>query len=240
MRAAIILGSILVLAACNNSAEAQGSEGGGEKVRRDFQVGAFDRVSLGGSQRVVVAVGGAPSVRAEGDARTVERLEIKVENGELKIGMRPGNWTSFTSRGQTTIYVTAPRLAGASLGGSGEIRIDKVENQSFDASVAGSGEIEIGRIAVREANLSVAGSGTLSAAGQAGNAKLSMTGSGDIAAAGLESRTANVALVGSGDVKARVMETAQVAITGSGDVVIEGPARCTLSKRGSGDLRCTG
>jgi hypothetical protein len=36
------------------------------------------------------------------------------------------------------------------------------------------------------------------------------------------------------------METADVSIMGSGDVVVTGPAKCTISKMGSGEVRCTG
>jgi hypothetical protein len=34
------------------------------------------------------------------------------------------------------------------------------------------------------------------------------------------------------------MQTADVSIMGSGDVVVTGPARCSVSKMGSGDVRC--
>jgi hypothetical protein len=36
------------------------------------------------------------------------------------------------------------------------------------------------------------------------------------------------------------MDTADVSIMGSGDVELTGSAKCSVSKMGSGDVRCTG
>jgi Putative auto-transporter adhesin, head GIN domain len=241
MRAAMMAGSALLLGACTADAQnGEGQEGSGRMGQREFQVAGFDRVSLGGSHNVIVTVGGAPSVRAEGDAETLERLEIRVEDGELHIGMKKGKWSVgwHRDRPPVTIRVTAPTLSGASIGGSGDMRIDKVEGGRFAASIGGSGDMDIASLKVDEARFSIAGSGGIRAKGSAGRSEISIAGSGDIDAAELESRTAKVSVVGSGDVRARATETADVSVMGSGDVTLAGPAKCTISKMGSGEVRC--
>lgn len=240
MRAAMILSSIMLLGACNMSADAQTGDndgGGGRTGQRSFEVGTFDKISLAGSHDVIVTVGGAPSVRAEGDAEALERLEIRVEDGQLRIGSKRGSWSVGRGRG-VTVHVTAPSLAAAAIGGSGDMRIDKVEGSGFDAEIGGSGDMQIAALKVGKASFSIAGSGGITAAGTAGTATISIAGSGDVNTAGLESRTATVSVVGSGDVSARAMETAKVSIMGSGDVAMSGSAKCTISKMGSGDVRC--
>lgn len=243
MRSAIILVSTLALAACNFSAGAQEGEGGGDGrvAQRSFDVGTFDGVALAGSHDVVVTVGGAPSVRAEGDAGIIERLDIRVQDGKLRIGTKKGtNWSAsfLRNRAPVTIHVTAPSLSFAAVAGSGDMKIDKVEGDSFSGSIAGSGDMEIGSIAVGSADFSVAGSGDIKAAGTAGTAKVSIAGSGDVDLGAVESRTADVSVVGSGDVRTKAMESADVSIMGSGNVTVAGTAKCTVSKRGSGDVRC--
>ena len=247
MRAAIILGSALLLGACNISAGAQESPdgegeggGGGGAAKRDFQVGAFDKVALAGAHDVVVTVGGAPSVRAEGDSKVLERLDIRVEGGELRIGTRKGVSFGFRSGKGATIYVTVPSLSAASVAGSGDLKVDRVEGERFAAAIAGSGDIDIRSLKVGEATFDVGGSGDMRAAGTAQNARISLAGSGDMGLEGLETRQAKVAIAGSGDVRVRAMETADISIVGSGDVVLSGPAKCTVSKMGSGEARCTG
>lgn len=241
MRSLFVLVSVAALAACNMSADAQ--EGTGEVVQRSFNVGSFEGVALAGSQDVVVAVGGPVSVRAEGDPGIIDRLDIRVEDGTLKIGTRNGtNWTSafMRNRKPVTVYVTAPRLTSAAVAGSGDMKVDKVEADRFKGAVAGSGDLQISAIRAGEAEFSVAGSGDIRAAGTAGRVNASIAGSGDIDLSGLDSGSAEIAVAGSGNVQAQARDTASVSVVGSGDVAIAGNAKCSVSKRGSGEVSCGG
>jgi len=242
MRAALLLTSALALAACHHGdRDRDGKEGDHRVIQRGFQVGTFDRVALGGSHDVIVTVGGAPSVRAEGDAEAIDRLEIEVRNGELRIGSKKdGDWSFGFShdRPRVTIHVTAPALAAASIGGSGDMRIDKVEGQSFAGSIAGSGDMDVAALRVGHADFSIAGSGGITTKGAAQTSNISIAGSGDIDAGGLESKTATISVMGSGDVHANATGTADVSVMGSGDVTVSGPAKCTIHKMGSGDVHC--
>src|SRR6218665_1276556 len=130
MRIAFLMGALVLAGACNasvpgNGAAADGGNGAapvangaatqaaGTAGARDFQVSAFDRIALTGASDVVVAVGGQPSVRAEGDAALIERLEIAVVDGELRIGMKPGTtWSGDNGgdNGRLTLRGTPPPL----------------------------------------------------------------------------------------------------------------------------------
>lgn len=236
MREAILI-PLLALGACSMG---EASESGGQRGSRNFAVGAFDKISLTGSPNVVVTVGGAPAVRAEGDSALIEKLDIRVENGTLRIGYKKGNW-SFgwrKDRAPVTIHVSAPSLTGAEVAGSGDMKIDKVEGGDFAGEIAGSGEIELASLRARNASFAIAGSGGVTAAGTAETADFEIAGSGDVRAGGLQVKRAKVSIAGSGNVEARAMETADIAIMGSGDVVITGGAKCSVSKAGSGDVRC--
>lgn len=238
-----ILIAMVALGGCNMTADGpagSGDAGSGQAAVRTFDVESFDSVSLGGSDDVIVTVGGAPSVRAEGDSEALERLDIRVEGGNLKIGVKRGNWSwdPRSERRRVTIHVTVPSLAAASIGGSGDMRIDKVEGEAFTASIGGSGDMEIASLQTGRADFSIAGSGGIKAAGKVQKTSLSIAGSGDIDGGGLESGTLAVSLVGSGDIHARAMERAEVSLMGSGDVLISGTAKCKVSKIGSGDVRC--
>jgi hypothetical protein len=234
MRGAVMIVSLLVLAGCS-----AGAQQGGERGQRSFQVGAFQAVSLAGPHDVIVTVGGAASVRAEGSREVLERLDIRVENGSLHIGSRRNSDFSFRRhRGSATIHVTVPSLAAASIGGSGNLRIDAVQGDRFTASIAGSGDMEIGQMRVAQAQLSIAGSGNIRGSGAVQRASISVAGSGDVDLSGVEARSAAISIVGSGNVRSRATETAEVSVMGSGDVTVAGPARCSVNRMGSGDVRC--
>ncbi|MEA3009062.1 MAG: hypothetical protein QOJ91_754 [Sphingomonadales bacterium] len=236
MRCAILI-PVLMLGACSMS---EANEPSGQKGSRDFPVGAFEKISLTGSPNVVVTVGGVPSVRAEGDSALLEKLEIKVENGVLKLGYKKGNW-SFGWRkdhGPVTIHVSAPSLTGAEVAGSGDMKIDKVEGGDFAGEIAGSGEIQLASLRARNASFSIAGSGGVTANGSAEMADFSIAGSGDVHAAGLQVKRAKVSIAGSGNVETRATEAANIDIMGSGDAIVTGGAKCSVNKMGSGDVRC--
>jgi hypothetical protein len=236
MRGAILI-PFLMLGACSMG---EASESNGQRGTRDFQVGAFDRISLTGSSNVVVTVGGAPSVRAEGESAMLEKLEIKVENGVLRIGYKRGNWSLGWNKdhGPVTIHVSTASLRGAEVAGSGDMRIDKVEGGDFAGDIAGSGEIQLASLRARNASFAIAGSGGVTASGTAETAEFEIAGSGDVRAGGLQVRTAKVSIAGSGNVETKATESASVDIMGSGDVVVTGGAKCSVNKMGSGDVRC--
>jgi hypothetical protein len=243
-RTLAILVSSLALAACNMAAVAQGGGEGeaGPMTQRSWDLRDFDGVALAGSQDVIVRVGGGHSVRAEGPAEILERLDIRVEERTLKVGMKKGDWSFGWSgnRPRTQIFVTLPSIRAASVAGSGDMKVDRVIGNRFNASVAGSGDLDIAELKVGEARFSVAGSGDIKAIGTAERSSASVAGSGDIDLGRVEARTVSAAVVGSGDVRVRATDAADVSITGSGDVYVAGNARCTVSKRGSGEVHCTG
>ena len=239
MRLAVI-GAMLVLGACTSAGGEEGESGEARSTgQRNFEVGAFESVSLDGGHDVVVTVGGAPSVRAEGDSEAIERLDIRVENGRLRIGQRREGWFSGRRhRGGVTIHVTAPSLNGAAIAGAGDLRIDRVQAQAFEAEIAGSGDIEIGTLQARRASFSIAGAGGIRASGTADETRVDIAGSGSVGLEQLRARRASVSIAGSGDVRLNATEEVDGSILGSGDVSVTGGARCDISKMGSGNVRC--
>jgi hypothetical protein len=243
MRIAWVLSSVLALGACTANSNGQEARpaASSETIQRSYSVGQFNGVSLAGPHDVIVTVGGAQSVRAEGAAQALEQLEITVKDGTLRIGQRKNDqrgWSMTRNLAKTVIYVSVPSLASAAIGGSGDMRIDRVEGEEFAGSIGGSGSLDIASLRVGSANFSIAGSGGIRAAGTADKTNNSVAGSGDIDLANLQTDTTAVSIVGSGDVRANARRAASVSIMGSGDAFIAGGAQCAVNKMGSGDVRC--
>jgi Putative auto-transporter adhesin, head GIN domain len=211
----------LPLAACgawgNDERGGDAAAASGSGGARAFQVADFDEVALRGHDDVIVRVGPAFSVRAEGPSEELDKLEIRKDGSTLKIG-RVGqkngfNWGGDSSKG-VRVTVTMPAIRGAASAGSGDMTIDRVSGDEFEVSLAGSGDMTLGQIATRSAEFSLAGSGSIAAKGQVGKLEVSIAGSGDIDAPELR------------------------AIMGSGDVDLGSGAKCETSKMGSGSIRC--
>jgi hypothetical protein len=217
-------------------------EDGGATVSRNYQVGNFQEIEVAGPYDVQVRTGAKPSVSASGSEKLLERTVVEVRGDKLVI--HPENhhgWFNFgwSSRGSAKFTVTVPQLSGATIAGSGDITVDKVEGDRFNGTVAGSGGITVGALKVQSLKLSIAGSGDLKAVGQAQNADYDIAGSGGIDATNVVTQQVKVSIAGSGSVKAHSSGMADVSIMGSGDVAVTGGAKCTVHKAGSGDVSCS-
>lgn len=211
-------------------------------AEQSFPVSNFDRIALGGSPNVTVTTGSAVSVRASGDQRALDRLDIRVEAGVLRIGNKNGsawNWIGGNS-GPVRIAVTVPMLRGIEIGGSGSVAVDRIRVPAFVASIGGSGSMRIAALDSRDTSFSIAGSGNVEAAGRCETAKIDIAGSGRTRLGGLRCQTLSASVAGSGDIDANATQSAAVSLTGSGDVRIAGGARCSVSKHGSGSVVCGG
>ena len=241
----LMMAAALPLAACGSVAMGSDSGDSGDRVvpsgadgTRSFAVTDFTAVELAGADDVDVRVGGAFSVRAEGPADQLDKLEIRKDGSTLWVGRKRESGWSMTSGKGVKVYVTMPAIGAASLAGSGNLIVDRVQTADFKGSLAGSGDMKLGQITATSANLSIAGSGGIGAAGQVQRLKIAIAGSGDVDAPGLKARQADVSIAGSGDVSAEVNGPAKISLMGSGDVTLGGKPQCTTSKMGSGDVRC--
>ena len=238
----LALGLIIPLAACsfswNGDDEGSGAAASGAGTARTFQVTDFDQIDLRGSDDVDVRVGTGFSVRAEGPSEQLDRLKIDRDGETLKIGRKNGTNFGWSKGAKVKVYVTLPRLTDATVTGSGNMAVDRVEGSGFAGGIAGSGNLDIAALRVDAAKFSIAGSGTARARGSARDLKVEIAGSGDLDGTALQAQSAEVEIAGSGSVRAVVDGSAKVEMMGSGDVDLGPKSRCTISKMGSGSVRC--
>ncbi len=239
----LLIATLLPLAACG-MASGDSADGGlpgivaqGSGKTRTFAVADFTAVDLRGSDDVDVRVGPGFSVRADGDAALLDHLKISKEGATLRISRTATDGWKWGGDG-ARIFVTLPRLASASVSGSGDMTIDRVAGSDFSGAGAGSGSMTVNALQVDKADISLAGSGDIKLAGAVKELSVSIAGSGDVDAGDLKAERASVSVAGSGSVRAGVNGPASVSVMGSGDVDLGGGAKCQTSKMGSGSVRC--
>lgn len=201
-------------------------------------VGNFDRIALGGSPDVTVTTGRTASVVATGDQRALDRLDIRVDRGTLKIGPKRGNNWNWRDYGKVRVAVGVPMVRGVELGGSGTVSVDRVKTPDFAAEIGGSGSIRVAALDTGKASFSIGGSGNVDVAGRCDSASIDIAGSGSARLGGLRCRTLSASVAGSGNIDANASATASVTVAGSGDVRVGGGAKCAVSKHGSGSVNC--
>lgn len=218
------------------------AEEGGPTIARNYQVGNFEEIEVAGPYDVQVRTGASPSVSARGAQKLLERTVVEVKNGKLLIRpqKRNGWFNSMSTRGSADFVVTVPQLTGATIAGSGDIRVNQVRGDSFEGTVAGSGGLNLDALEVQTLKLAIAGSGGVKArSGRAMSAEYEIAGSGDIDGGAVATQQVKASIAGSGNIRARASGTADVSIMGSGDVEVSGGAKCSISKAGSGNVRCS-
>lgn len=219
------------------------AEDGGPSVSRNYQVGNFQQIEVAGPYDVTVRTGANPGVSARGPQRILDRTIVEVRGDKLIIRpQQQRGWfhVGWSYRGKSEFTVTVPQLNGATIAGSGDIRVDHIRGDRFDGSVAGSGGLHVDTVEVQQLKLAIAGSGGVKAGGgRAASAKYDIAGSGDVDAAAVAAQDLNVSIAGSGGVRARASGNADVSIMGSGDVDVGGGAKCSVHKMGSGNVRCS-
>ena len=241
MHKAMLAGMIATAAASAGCAKDR-QESAGPAATRNYQVGPFDRLEVAGPYDVTVTTGSAPSVRASGGERAIERMVVEVKGRTLSIHTKKRSGFNFgwSNSLPVKLTVTVPALSGAEIAGSGDISVNKVAGDLFEAGVAGSGNLRIGEVNVKQLKAGIAGSGGIHAGrGRAAAANYEIAGSGDIDGAGVSAETAAVSIAGSGNITAHATGTASVEIAGSGDVRVTGGAKCSISRAGSGNVQCS-
>ena len=237
--AAAVIAASAATSACGHSRE----EDGGAIGARNFPVGAFTEIEAAGPYDVTVRTGSAPSVSAKGPQKVLEHMVVEVAGGKLKIHPEKDNsWFHHSPhyRGKVELVVTVPSLDAATLAGAGDMRIDKVQGNSFKGTLAGAGGLHVDNIQVQSLEFTIAGAGDVKLGqGSVQSADYSIAGAGDIDARGITSTTAKVSIAGSGSVSANASGAADVSIMGAGNVDIGGGAKCSVHKMGAGDVRCS-
>ncbi|MGC4252883.1 MAG: head GIN domain-containing protein [Sphingobium sp.] len=235
LSALLLAGLCVMTPAC--SKESGGNAASGASAVQDWSaLKDFTAIEAVGPDDVVVTIGNGFAVKAEGDPNAVEKLEITVDHGRLKVG-RKSQWTGSGDKG-ATVRVTMPAIAAVTLTGSGDVDLDRAEGKALDLSLTGSGDMEIGAVKIGALKADVTGSGSLEIAGMADEGKLSLTGSGDIDGEKLKLGKAEASLLGSGDIDFASDGAVAITITGPGNVTVKGKAQCRTSGIGPGKARC--
>ncbi len=207
---------------------------------RTYDVRDFNAVASLSSADIFIEEG-TWMVTASGDPDLLERLDIVVENGVLKISMKNKKGISFNNKEGLKVEVHLPQLTRLDQGGSGNIRIGELSTtKELAVTIMGSGDIDLNSVKVSDTlSLFVKGSGNINchSAIVSGHTAVSVMGSGDVKASGTTA-TIEVIVQGSGDadVSAMQAQTGKVSILGSGDASVNCIGKLERLVQGSGAL----
>ncbi|URW75635.1 DUF2807 domain-containing protein [Sphingomonas donggukensis] len=205
---------------------------------RSYMFSDFDRIRVEGPFEVIVGDAPSASVSAEGDARALDRLAVRVDGRTLVISPGVNGWGGYPGAAKTlpVVRVRGPMLRAATVLGNGRMTIDRLSGQRVDVGVSGAGSLTVAAIRADLVEATVIGSGALTVGGQALRARFRSNGPATIDAGALDVSALTVAAQGSGDGRYAARDTANIAADGQGSVTVAGTPSCTV--RGSAPVSC--
>jgi hypothetical protein len=230
--------------------------------RETRNVDSFNKISFAVPGNAYVKQGATQKVELEGRKEVLDRVEVIVDGGQLKIRSRErwGNW-NWSREDRITVYITAKEIRGLSVAGSGDMEAQtKIVTGDLDLKVSGSGTLKA-EVEANNVEAGVSGSGAIRMRGKCNNLYSNISGSGDVQAdvniankldvsiagsgklvASGKANTVKTTISGSGRVRAADLEAdiCEVKIAGSGDVEINVKSELNANISGSGSVSYRG
>lgn len=209
-------------------------------AERSVGVGSFERLRIAGPFEVTFTPG-SPRVRVTGDARVIERVEVRVEGTTLTVRMSGQDWgeqRAVVARAPIVVALSAPSLSAVSVFAGGRLTATRMKGTRVDLSISGSGEIAVADATADQLVATLVGAGAMTLAGRAGKARLVTNGAGRIDASALKANDLVVLLDGTGATKASARVNAAITNSGLGQVIVTGDAKCAVSARSGGTVTC--
>jgi hypothetical protein len=196
---------------------------------------SFSGIGISISADVYYTQGNSHEIRIEGDARDVDDLITKVEDGFLKVKYPP---SMKIRRSKLILYITSNELDAVSISGSAKFNAkEAVTSDEMDFAVSGSGDIHFKKLNCDEVGVKISGSGSVMLdSGNADELDAKISGSGKLNAEAFEVNEFSAGISGSGGVRVTVKDELDAKISGSGKIYYHGTPRVNSTSSGSGKV----
>lgn len=207
-----------------------------------YSLGAFDKLSIGGTADVKLTQGNEDQVFIAGDAEVQKNLRVSLEDNTFTVQSKEG-WKFWVSN-KLQISVTARKLSSIGLAGAanlhapGPLAVDRLV-----VKLAGTGQARFDDITADSLQFNMAGAGEAQAAGRARELTLHVAGKGRLQAENLQCQQANVSISGLGNATLWVQDELRIKIAGAGFIdywghpTVKPTVAGTSSIKGLGDKR---
>jgi hypothetical protein len=207
------------------------------EVKKD--VSDFTSVELAVAGKLLLSQGNEYSLVIKAEEDVLDRIEVFVEGGKLRIKTKRDFGISFIND-RIEAHLTMPFVEGLAIAGSGDIEaVTSVVAKSLKVSIAGSGSIKVTTLTLENLSASIAGSGDIimNGKGSASDLNVSIAGSGDVLVNGIIFNDANISIAGSGNASIESKENLKARVAGSGDIYYKGNPFVDAKISGSGRVK---
>lgn len=231
----------------------------GEVVSETVIVDEFTAIDARDVANVILTQGDAFEVVVEGEQEVLDKMDVKVQNGELIVRLDG----CFTGNPTFDVFVTVPAsspLTAVSVSGASdlatqnaieidddfELRSSGASDITFDAAnvaatasvkVSGAGDAEVS-LSSESMEVDISGASDVKITGETKSLDAKISGSGDLMAFNLDAESVFIDVSGAGDAEISVTgDDLEVEISGAGSVSYRGtPSNINSRISGAGEL----
>lgn len=261
----VFLVMTMALTACsvggvNFNVNSETINGSGTTKTEVREVSNFSKVELQSVGNLTIKQGDHESLTIKADDNLMPYITSKVEDGTLKIGMKPNINAVPASTIEYELVVKS--LESVRLSGFGNISADALSGNNIEMVLSGSGDINVEKVDAKALTMKLTGFGNINTNEvKSDDASVELTGSGDITIGTFAANTLDLTisgfgnatisgtvpdekfrLTGSGNFKGGDLESkkANVTISGFGDATVWAENSLDLTITGSGNVNYYG
>jgi len=203
--------------------------------QKNYEVKNFQAIDFAASGQLILQEGNSEGLRIEASEEVDwEDLEVEVRNKSLHIGWKRGNRIFRNRMPEMKYYVTFKKLEALAVSGAAKLLCEStIRADKFVLAASGSFKGEL-LVEADILSVSISGSGDITVRGKAKDQVLAISGSGKYYAFELDSKSAKVAISGSGTAEIKANDALQVRSSGSGRIRYKGnPSKVDIVNSGS-------
>lgn len=212
-KAALTIAVFSVLTSCCNE-----DPGPIQEVHKDYALVDFDRLEMGSAFNIEVEQGNVFAVRAKGDRRNIDDLNVYKNGNTLVVEFDD----EANRHHDTYISITMPSLKGVNFSGASISKIRGFESdESLDFYLSGASISQLD-VNYREADLVVAGASSLVLFGSGDQFHAEISGASTFKAFDYPVREAMIDISGASEGKVAVADELKVTAGGASSVLYRG------------------
>jgi hypothetical protein len=200
----------------------------------DRDMPEFDAVQVESGIRAKVEIGPRKPVRVEADDDVLPLIEMRVEDGALRVGFKPD--TRFRGDRRVSLTIQTPRLRAVAASGGSVIRAAFTRAEESAAEASGGSELHLRGIDANQLSIQGSGGAVIELDGRAQTLDLQMSGGTHLRGRNLSIKDVVVQASGgsTGDLRAdgRIRGT----LSGGSELHVRGSAKAKVASSGGSSV----
>lgn len=224
----LLLGMAVLLSSC--AFEDPGPIQPGERV---YELSGFSRLEMGSAFNIDVQQGTEFYIKASGDIRNIDDLNVYTSDGTLRINFKPNR---INRKHTTIITIIMPVLEGFDFSGASKSKVSGFVGDEVSVKISGASVCEL-TADYNEVVLDVSGSSRLTISGSGSNLSADVSGASELHAYDYPVSKAKLQFSGASSGRVSVHDELEASASGASSIRYKGNPSVKLDLSGGSSIK---